>query len=145
MTPPVESVEVGSTPLARRAGRVLIADDYPDSAESLALLLDMRGFETATVADGGDVIATVDKFKPDVVILDLIMPGCDGEAIARELLNRNRPERPRVIVTTGVTDEPRRSRLAEIGVDVYLLKPTEPTELLSHLHEFCPIPAELAG
>src|SRR5205085_7370216 len=122
---------------ARPAGRVLIADDYPDCADSLALLLELRGFETATVIDGAGVLPAADRFAPDVVVLDLVLPGCDGEEIARGLLNLPPDRRPRVIIATGFADEPRRERLEQIGVDAYLLKPTDPNELVACVRRAC--------
>lgn len=119
------------------AGRVLIAEDYPDCADTLAVLLGLCGFETATVVNGPDVLAAADRFAPDVVVLDLGLPGCDGEEVARGLLSRPQCHRPRVIVASGFGDEPRRARLARLGVDAYFVKPFNPEELLSTVRRVC--------
>lgn len=119
------------------AGRVLIADDYPDCASSLALLLGMDGYETETVADGPGVLSAAARFAPDVVVLELSLPGCSGEDVARGLLTLPPDRRPRVIVASGYGDEARRSRLTGLGVDAYLVKPADPEELLSCVRRAC--------
>jgi len=117
--------------------RILIADDYPDSASSLALLLDIDGFETETVADGTGVLPATARFVPDVVVMELSLPGCDGEEVARGLLTLPPERRPRVIVASGYGDAARRSRLTGLGVDAYLVKPADPEELLARVREAC--------
>ncbi|RYE81841.1 MAG: response regulator, partial [Myxococcales bacterium] len=77
------AVAVAPTPAAAR--RILVVDDNEDGAEMLALMLNRRGHETQTVYTGEDALAAVDAFAPDLVFLDLGLPGISGHEVARRL------------------------------------------------------------
>jgi CheY-like chemotaxis protein len=107
--------------------RVLVADDNADGAESLALLLRMRGHDLRVATDGPAALREAEAGQPDVVILDLGLPGLDGYEVARRLRQRElealRREPPLLI---GVADHPddetdRRATLA--GIDLHLTSP----------------------
>jgi PAS domain S-box-containing protein len=106
-----------------RAKRILVVDDNRDAAESLAMLLQLAGHDVRTIHDGRQVLATAEAERPELILLDIGLPGQDGYAIARQL--RSHPE---FAVTTlvaltgyGTADDRRRSH--EAGFDAHLVKP----------------------
>ncbi|HEY1289560.1 MAG TPA: PAS domain S-box protein [Burkholderiales bacterium] len=113
------------------AKRILVVDDNIDAAVTLALLLKSLGHETCVVHDGLQALRMAAQFRPDVVLLDIGMPGLDGYEVARRLraLKRERPLR--IVAVTGWGQEADRARSREAGFDVHLVKPVDPTVLTS--------------
>jgi two-component system OmpR family response regulator len=87
--------------MTARCPSVLVVDDLPDAAESLATLLDLYGFPARAATGGADALAACAAELPDVVVLDLLMPGVDGCAVARRLREVYGAERPAVVALTG--------------------------------------------
>jgi PAS domain S-box-containing protein len=119
--------ELGTTPthrLPRR--RVLVVDDNQDAADSLALLLRLLGQDVGTAYDGPTALAQAGEFRPELVFLDLGMPGMDGYEVARRL--RRQPPSVGVVLValTGWGQEEDRRRSSEAGFDHHLVKPVEP-------------------
>jgi len=111
---------MGSTP---RLPSVLVVDDLADSAETLAALLGLHGFPVRAAASGGAALALADQELPDVVLLDLRMPGMDGFELARRL-RVMAAGRPLVLVAvSGSTPEADRHKTAAAGIDHFVLKP----------------------
>jgi CheY-like chemotaxis protein len=106
--------------------RVLVADGYADSAESLAWLLSLWGCQVQTVHTGTAALEATPAFRPDVALVDLVLPEVDGCEVARRL--RGQPGLLLAAVT-GLGDEPNRRRAREAGFAVHLLKPVEPDDL----------------
>ena len=116
---------------------VLVVEDHPDAADSLAELLDLTGYRVTVAGDGGAALAAAAADPPDVVLLDLRLPDQDGWAVARQM--RARPgdgRRPLIVAVTGLgrADDQRRSDAA--GVDLHLTKPVDPADLLAVLGRF---------
>ena len=111
--------------------RVLIADDDRDTAVTLAMVLRDEGDEVHTTLRGDEVLDTCRLLRPDVVIVDINMPGMSGYAIARELRERHGALAPLLIAMSGVwTRSSDRLVGTAVGFDHYLLKPCEPREVL---------------
>lgn len=110
--------------------RVLIADDYVDAAESLAMLLSRAGIETRVAVEGEQALARAYGWRPHVCVLDIEMPGLDGNEIARRIRTQNWRERPLLIALTGWTSPQDRMSALEAGFDHYLTKPVEPARLV---------------
>jgi len=108
-------------PACRR--RILVVDDNKDSAESLARLLQMFSHVTRTAYDGPSALNAVESFQPDVVLLDIGMPGMDGFAVARQLRLMPRPDKLLIIALTGYGSDEDRRRSQETGIDHHLTKP----------------------
>ena len=110
--------------------RVLCVDDNRDLADTTADLLRTAGFDVRVCYDGADALKAVEEFRPDVCVLDLLMPGFQGEQLAGWLRARSRYRRPALVALTGYgrPDDFRRTELA--GFDVHLVKPVEPERLL---------------
>ena len=120
---------------ARPGQRVLIVDDNHDAAATLDMLLRSLGYQTEVVNDGAAALNAAPRFKPDVVLLDIGMPGLDGYEVARRLRATKRGGSLRIIAVTGWGQEADRHRSREAGFDVHLVKPVEPRELLKVLDE----------
>jgi CheY-like chemotaxis protein len=131
--PPLRSVLTGADPLATDSGpstvRVLIVDDNRDSAQGLALMLDLDGHEVRTAADGFEALQIAEAFQPQVVLLDIGMPGIDGYETARRLRMRPWAQTTLLCAQTGwgQDDDKRRARAA--GFDRHLVKPIDPEEI----------------
>ena len=117
-----------SRPLLPR--RVLVVDDNVDAARTLELLLNSLGHETCVVYDGLRALSAAQEFRPDIVLLDIGMPGIDGYEVARRLRPLKNEWPFRIIAVTGWgTDEDRR-KSQEAGFDLHLVKPLDPDQLL---------------
>jgi CheY-like chemotaxis protein len=116
-------------PAPARALRVLVADDVPDTVTSLLELLRDEGHEVRGVYRGKDVVDAVCEFSPDVVLLDIGMPGMDGYEVARTLRDRYGSARPMLFAVTARSKDSDRlmSRLA--GFDRHISKPYDPRAL----------------
>lgn len=108
--------------------RVLIVEDHPDAAESCRLLLGLWGHAAVAVGDGRDALPTALAFAPDVVLLDLGLPGVSGFEVARQLRAAGLADVVLVAVTGWVREQDRREA-AGAGIDHFLVKPTCPNEL----------------
>jgi CheY-like chemotaxis protein len=113
-------------PAARRF-RILIVDDYRDAADTLALLLRLGGHEARTAGDGPTALDVAREFHPDVVFLDLGLPGMDGCEVAKRLRHEASLKRPLLVALTGHTDGDSIRRVSDGGFDHHLLKPADPS------------------
>ncbi|HWI37279.1 MAG TPA: response regulator [Burkholderiales bacterium] len=128
-------------PANRAAGsaglRVLLADDDRDTVLTLATILADDGHEVRALGDGAGVPELVRDFDPDVVILDIEMPGRNGYALARELHERQVAGQPLLVAISGVWVKPSERFLAiMVGFDHFFQKPADPKELLAVLADF---------
>jgi DNA-binding response OmpR family regulator len=116
----------------RRPGppRVLVVDDEPAITDFIKIGLSREGFEVETAGDGRAALSAVDRFAPDVVVLDVMMPRMDGIALTRELAGD--PRRGLVILSAR-DDTEDRIRGLDLGADDYLGKPFEFGELLARV------------
>jgi PAS domain S-box-containing protein len=105
--------------------RILIVDDNEDSAWSMATLQSLRGHTTRTAFTGPDAVAAAAEFVPDVVLLDIGLPGMDGYEVARRL--RAMPETAGIflVAMTGYGSDEDRARARLAGFDEYLVKPAD--------------------
>jgi CheY-like chemotaxis protein len=102
--------------------RVLVVDDNEDIAEALSALLNLQGCQVRIAHRGSVGLELADEFEPDLVFLDIGLPGMDGYEVARRL--RNTPDGPRTIVAlTGYGQDSDREKAAEAGFDHHLVKP----------------------
>ncbi|MGQ0622722.1 MAG: hybrid sensor histidine kinase/response regulator [Panacagrimonas sp.] len=109
--------------------RVLVADDNPDSAESLAALLDIWGHEVMIARDGVEALECAAAFKPDVMVLDLGMPRRDGLDTAREVRAQPWGGEVTLIALSGWGQPADRERTRAAGFDHHLVKPVDGTRL----------------
>jgi CheY-like chemotaxis protein len=111
------------------ARRVLVVDDNVDAADSLALLLKLTGQEVRVAHDGPTALLVAEAFRPQVVLLDIGMPGMDGYEVARRLRGQPEGRSALVVALTGWGQDHDRRRSAEAGFDHHLVKPVEPDAL----------------
>ena len=109
--------------------RVVVADDNSDAAETLAMLLRAEGHDVALAANGVEAVEQVNRFGPDIVLLDLGMPVMSGVEAAREI--RAGPHGPdvRLVAVTGWGQPADRDRTKQAGFDLHLVKPVTPQDL----------------
>lgn len=110
--------------------RVLIVDDCADVADSVALVLALRGYEVRKAYDGATALAIAQEYLPHVVILDLLLPDTDGYTLARTLRGDRRWHDAYLIAYTGDGTHAARERCAASGIDAYVLKPIDPEQLV---------------
>lgn len=116
--------------------RVLIADDYMDSAESLAMLLESSDFETEVALDGKEALDRANEWRPHICVLDLDMPKVDGREVARQIREQDWSERPLLIALTGWTSVRDRTGALDAGFDHYIPKPVDPAVIVSLVQEY---------
>jgi PAS domain S-box-containing protein len=107
--------------------RLLVVDDNVDAAETIARLLRLAGYEAECVYDGPSALEAVERNRPDIVVLDIGLPGMDGYEVARRL--RARFRRLPLIAVTGYGQDSDRKRSAQAGFDHHFTKPVDPLEL----------------
>ena len=115
--------------------RVLVVDDNVDAATTLHLLVRSLGHETCVVYDGAQALKMARDFRPDVVLLDIGMPGIDGYEVARQLRALKTGAPLRIVAVTGWGQEPERQRAREAGFDEHLVKPVDQKQLTQALGE----------
>ena len=129
-----ESVSTAEPPQRLKRLRVVVADDDRDTALTLAMILGEEGHDARAVYAGRNVMGAVLDFDPDVVVLDINMPGLSGWEVARTIRDRRGKERPLLIGISGEYKMGADKILSEIlGFDHYLLKPCEPRAVLALL------------
>lgn len=138
--PLLRDVPSGPAPAAQTPGparslRVLIVDDNRDAAETLRDLLELWGNEVAVCASGPEGIARAVEWQPDVVLLDIGLPGMDGYAVAAELRRDPRTASLHLIAVTGYGLEEDRLSAFQAGFDAHLIKPVDPEELRRQLEQ----------
>lgn len=116
---------------------VLVIDDDPNIREVLQVALEGRGYQVACAPDGEAGIARALAHRPDVVILDLMMPRVSGFVVLERLKIHHRLGIP-VIMLTGYGGDHQRAYAESLGVDDYLTKPVRPVQLFESVGRFCP-------
>ena len=122
--------------------KILVVDDDPDILEALTMILEARGYQVVTAQDGVEGLANLKAEKPNLMILDLLMPKMDGFAVCKELQDprwskyRDIP----ILILTSVREEASRRRYEletglELDVDDYLEKPISPDTLLDRVEK----------
>jgi CheY-like chemotaxis protein len=114
----------------REALHVLAVDDDPDTADSLALALSLHGHEVRVAYNGPAALAAVQARPPDVVLLDLAMPGLDGYELARRLRRQPGMGDALLVCISGYGSDGHRERSRAAGCDHHLLKPVEVADIL---------------
>jgi len=119
-----------------RAHRILVVDDVRESAETLAMVLRSMGQDATALGDGESAIQWILAHRPDVVFLDIAMPGLDGYEVAHRLREYTELQDVVLVALTGYGQQEDRRRALEVGFNSHLTKPTSMTtlkELLSRL------------
>ncbi len=113
--------------------RILVVDDEPDITALVAYHLAKAGYRVSTAANGPDALKAAREEKPDIVILDVMLPGVSGYDVLAELRRREETREVGVILLTAKREEPDRIRGLSLGADDYLIKPFDLQELLARM------------
>lgn len=113
--------------------RVLLADDNRDGADTMAAFLELLGFEVRLARDGLSAVQEACRQLPDVVILDLGMPGLDGWEVCRSIRSMPGGSSIRIVALSGWGSEEARRKSQEAGFDAHWTKPADASSLLSIL------------
>jgi len=113
-------------------GSVLVVDDEPTIAEVVSRYLERAGYRTRVAYDGVEALELVAKQRPDLVVLDLMLPGVDGLEVMRRLREQDR-ERIALILLTAKGEESDRIIGLRLGADDYVVKPFSPAELVARV------------
>jgi len=104
--------------------KIMIVDDETDLREMINLILHKEGFETATAENGEDFLSKIDEFQPDLVTLDVMMPGLTTREILEKL--KEKKTKPKIILLTVVRySEEEKQKLYQHGIIDYITKPFE--------------------
>jgi len=117
------------SPVDGRGLRILIVEDYTDNAITLALLLQMYGHEVQVAKNGVEALKKTQEERPDVLLLDIGLPGMSGYEVARKLKEERPRKTPFLIALTGYGQDEDRRHSTDAGIDLHLVKPVEPEEL----------------
>ncbi|MDG4764109.1 response regulator transcription factor [Solwaraspora sp. WMMD406] len=111
-----------------RPARILVVDDDPTVSDVVRRYLERAGYQVDQAADGPEALAAVDRLPPDLLVLDLMLPGLDGLEVCRRL--RQRAVTVPVIMLTALGEEADRIVGLQLGADDYVTKPFSPRELV---------------
>jgi len=113
-------------------GSVLVVDDEPTIGEVVGRYLERAGYATRVARDGPSALAAVDDERPDLVVLDLMLPGLDGLEVMRRLRERDRARLAIILLTARGAESDRVVGL-RLGADDYVVKPFSPAELVARV------------
>jgi CheY-like chemotaxis protein len=116
--------------------RLLVADDNRDAAESLALLMEVDGHTVDIAHDGREALEMAQRLQPDVCILDIGMPGMDGNTVARCIRDALPDQRMLIVAVTGRSRQDDRAMSLAAGFDLYFTKPVPLGELMGSLAQW---------
>ena len=112
---------------------ILVADDEPNIVLSLEFLLKQAGFRVRTVADGEAALAAIAQEPPDLVLLDVMIPGRDGYAVCQAIRSNPAWRDVRIIMLTAKGGEIQREKGLSLGADEYVTKPFSTRELVERI------------
>jgi DNA-binding response OmpR family regulator len=112
---------------------ILVADDEPNIVLSLEFLLKQAGFRVRTVSDGDAALAAIAREPPDLVLLDVMIPGRDGYAVCQEIRANPAWRGMRIVMLTAKGGEIQREKGLSLGADDYVTKPFSTRELVERI------------
>jgi DNA-binding response OmpR family regulator len=123
--------------------KVLVVDDEEDFAKALKVRLEANGYEVVLAHDSIQAIMTADLEKPDLILLDIMIPGEDGFFVAEQLKQSQATRHIPILFLTGVPGGERRAH--QLGASGYIMKPYHPEMLLETIHKALEIKGTQAG
>jgi class 3 adenylate cyclase len=115
------------------AGRILVVDDTPQNVKLLADLLGVKGYDVVTAASGAEALEQVAQHRPDLVLLDVVMPGMTGYEVCRKLREDPQTATLPVVMVTALDPATERIKGIEAGADDFISKPLNQPELLARV------------
>ncbi|WP_417846314.1 response regulator transcription factor [Thalassospira povalilytica] len=113
--------------------KVLIAEDEETIVESLSFLMEKEGYDVRVATDGQTAISMIARDAPDMVLLDVMMPGCDGFEVVRAVRNDANTKLIPIMMLTAKTREVDRRKGLELGVDDFVTKPFSTRDVVSRV------------
>ena len=113
--------------------KILVVDDHPSNVKALRVRLESEGHQVIEALSGPEALDKVEQEKPDLVLLDVMMPGMDGYEVCRRLKARQGADFVPVILVTARTETEAIVQGLELGADEYVTKPFEPLELMARI------------
>lgn len=120
-------------PLTGQQRHILIIEDNRDQAQSLGLLLEMRGYEVRVAYNGLEGVKVAKEWHPDTVLCDIGLPALDGYGVAAEVRRDPATAHAYLVAITGYGMDKDRERARRVGFDRYFTKPADPAVLLQML------------
>ena len=117
------------------AKRILIADDEPNIVVSLEFLMKQRGYDVRVVSDGAAALAAVREFRPDLVLLDVMMPTVSGYDVCQKLREDPGGQDVKIIMLSAKGRDVEVSKGMAVGADAYVTKPFSTRELVAKVGE----------
>ena len=114
-------------------GRILVVDDTPLNVRLLSSILEIEGYSVVTATNGPDALKLVPETAPDVVLLDVMMPGMDGFEVCRRLKAQTLSANLPIVMVTALQDTQNRVQALEAGADDFLTKPVDEVEVLARV------------
>src|SRR5215207_6317427 len=114
-----------ASPTSTTPPRVLVVEDDPESLQMMGALLSLWGYEPKLAPDGTIGLTRAEQERPDVVLLDLGLPGIDGFEVARRLRRMPGGDEMLIVAVTAYRGEEHRRQATEAGFDKYLMKPVD--------------------
>lgn len=129
---PSEEIKVDPKPDA--VVRVIAIDDEEDILQLIRIKLSKEGFDVSTASNGDEGIEKILRDKPDVMIVDILMPGKDGYQVVKEVKAKLRDDSPVIIMLTSKTEDADMVKGLSMDADDYITKPFSPRELIERIN-----------
>ena len=113
--------------------RVLIVDDEPNIVTALEFLLERRGYEVRVATNGEEAVALVESFRPDVMLLDVMMPKRSGYDVCQRVRERPDMQHVKIVMLSAKGREAEVSKGLSLGADLYITKPFSTQELVERI------------
>jgi len=120
----------------REKKTILIVDDNEDITTTYRVVLDRMGYGVVVVKDGLEVLDVIEKVKPDLVLLDVLLPGLSGSEICKSIKETAQTRDIPVVAITASVSADTRKRMKEVGADEFLLKPIDVSDLNRVIKQF---------
>ncbi len=120
--------------MTETATRVLVVDDEPQVVWMLQFSLEAEGYQTFAARDGIAALEEIREHRPELMLLDIMMPLLDGWSVLERLRDLPEDERPRVVVVSARSSLRDRAKAAELGADAFVPKPFSVDDLIHVLH-----------
>ena len=133
MSPRRTAASDGTTPATARAPLILVVDDFADNREMYTQFLEFSGFRVAEAQNGHEAIERALELSPDLIVMDLSLPGLDGWEATRRLKANDRTRRIPVIALTGHALAGHSKGAIEAGCDAFITKPCLPERLMEEI------------
>jgi len=122
------------SPIPGSKRTIIVVDDHPDVVEILRITLESKGFNVRCAYSGKDLFAGLDELKPDLIILDIMMPEMDGLKVLTRLREKSDTASIPVILLTALVQQENIIEGYKTGADYYITKPSTPTQVLEGIN-----------